>query len=95
MVYVCTFVSSYLATKDNNRLLKVCGLLESRPVINSYQTCCIPLIGVHLTITYPTCILSYYRTCTQGVQYSISKIDVYRNSVLENAYCKGLDACIV
>ena len=31
MVYVCTFVSSCLATKANNRLLKGCGLLESRP----------------------------------------------------------------
>ena len=30
MVCVCTFVSSYLATKANNKLLKVCGLLESR-----------------------------------------------------------------
>ena len=31
MVYVCTFVSSCLATKANNRLLEGCGLLESRP----------------------------------------------------------------
>ena len=31
MVCVCIFVSSCLATKANNRLLKECGLLESRP----------------------------------------------------------------
>ena len=31
MVCVCTFVSSRLATKANNRLLEGCGLLESRP----------------------------------------------------------------
>ena len=30
-VCVCTFVSSCLTTKDNNKLLKVCGSLESRP----------------------------------------------------------------
>ena len=30
-VCICTFVSSCLETKANNRLLEGCGLLESRP----------------------------------------------------------------
>ena len=34
-LYVCTFVSSCLATKAKIRLLEGCGLLESSPVINS------------------------------------------------------------
>ena len=87
MVCVCTFVSSCLATKANNTLLEGCGLLESRPANWGALDQLIDVSHMHPVLLA--------RTSTQCVQYSISKIDVYRNCVLGNTYCKCLDACIV
>ena len=63
MVCVCTFVSSYLATKANNKLLKVCGLLESRAANWGAFGHDAPHILYYI-------YLNVSRTCTQGVQYN-------------------------
>ena len=72
MVCVYTFVSSCLATKANNRLLEGCGLLESRPANWG-------AFDHDVSHMHPVLLA---RTSTQCVQYSISKIDVYRKLCL-------------